>query len=87
MQQTTIAVDVAKSVFQVAVSTVAPSPDPLVLTGIYETVLRSLRYPGESGPRGCGPARPGSTHCGGCCASLASPSPSARATSCPASLP
>ena len=27
--------------------TVAPSPDPLVLTGVYETVLRSLRAPGE----------------------------------------
>ena len=26
----------------------APSPDPLVLTGIYETVLRSLRSPGEN---------------------------------------
>ena len=25
----------------------APSPDPLVLTGVYETVLRSLRSPGE----------------------------------------
>ena len=29
--------------------TVAPSPAPLVLTGIYETVLRSFRSPGLSG--------------------------------------
>ena len=28
----------------------APSPDPLVLTGVYETVLQSLRSPGESLP-------------------------------------
>ena len=28
--------------------TLAPSPDPLVLTGIYETVLRSLHSPDES---------------------------------------
>ena len=26
----------------------APSPDPLVLTGVYKTVLRSLRFPGEN---------------------------------------
>ena len=26
----------------------APSPDPLVLTGVYETVLRSLQAPGEN---------------------------------------
>ena len=28
------------------IPTLAPSPDPLMLTGVYETVLRSLRSPG-----------------------------------------
>ena len=32
------------------IPTLAPSPDPLMLTGVYETVLRSLRSPPGGNP-------------------------------------